>query len=155
MQRFAWAFIAQHCDKYQNQMELIYSFVTNKFTLFESKYRSTLLSQSPREWQKCFELSEVRHKHPNTRFLQDILLQYTCSQTVPTESPIEIKAKEIHFSLFYFHFNNVVGRHNATAWARDKQYCGNIDFFKLLVMNWEWVIRLRFCINDSVQIWHA
>ena len=56
--------------------------------------------------QKYFELSEVRHKQNVTtpkydvhvQFLQDILLQYTCSQTVPTENRIEIKTKEIHFS---------------------------------------------------------
>ena len=51
-----------------------------------------------------------------------------CSQTVPTENRIEMKTKEINFSLFYYHFNYVVDRHNATALARDKQYCGNGDF---------------------------
>ena len=51
------------------------------------------------------------------------------SQTVPTENRIEMKTKEIHFSLFYFHFNFIVDRHNATALARDKQYCRNGDFF--------------------------
>ena len=108
-------------------------------------YRSTSLSQSTREWQKYFELSEVRHKQNVTspqydvhvQFLQDILLQYMCSQAVPTENRIEMKTKEIHFSLFYFHFNYVVDRHNATA--RDKQYCGNGDFLNLLVMNREMV----------------
>ena len=60
-----------------------------------------------------------------------------CSQVVPTENRIEMKTKEIHFSLFYFHFNYVVDRHNATA--RDKQYCGNGDFLNLLVMNREMV----------------
>ena len=70
----------------------------------------------------------------HVKFLQDILLQYMCSQTVPTENWIEMKTKEINFSLFYFHFNYVVDRHNATALARDKQDCGNGDFFKLLVM---------------------
>ena len=84
---------------------------TNKQT---NMYRSTSLSQSPREWQKYFELSKVRHKKNVTspqydvqvQFLQDILLlQYMCSQTVPTENRIEMKTKEIHFSLFYFHFN--------------------------------------------------
>ena len=62
--------------------------------------------------EKYFELSEVRHKQNVTspqydvhvQFLQDKLLQYMCSQTVPTENRIEMKAKEIHFSLFYFHF---------------------------------------------------
>ena len=100
------------------------------------KYRSTSLSQSPREWRKNFELSKGRHKQNVTspkydvhiQFLQDILLQYLCSQTVPTENRIEMKTKEIHFSLFYFHFNYVLDRHNATALARDKQYCGNGDF---------------------------
>ena len=71
--------------------------------------------------------------------LQDILLQYMCSQTVPTKKWIEMKTKEIQFILFYFHFNYVVKRHNATALARDKQYCGKSDFFKLLVMNREMV----------------
>ena len=75
----------------------------------------------------------------HVQFLQDILLQYMCSQTVPTENRIEIKTKEIHFSLFYFHFNGIVDCHNATALARDKQYCRNVDFFKLLVMNREMV----------------
>ena len=32
------------------------------------------------------------------QFLQDILLQYMCSQIVPTENRIEMKIKEIHFS---------------------------------------------------------
>ena len=59
------------------------------------------------------------------QFLQDILLQYMCSKTVPTENRIEIKTKEIHFSLFYFHLNYVVDRPNATALEKDKQYCGN------------------------------
>ena len=64
----------------------------------------------------------------------------TCvSQTVPTENRIEMKTKEIHFCLFYFHFNYVVDCHNATALAWDKQYCGNSDFFKLLVMKRETV----------------
>ena len=71
-------------------------------------YRSTSLSQSPREWRKYFELSEVRHKQNVTspqfdvhiQFLQDILLQYLCSQTVPTENRIEMETKEIHFSCF-------------------------------------------------------
>ena len=53
---------------------------------------------------------------------------YMCSKTVPTENWIEMKATEIHFSLFYFHFNYVVGRHNTTALARNK-YCRNGDFF--------------------------
>ena len=60
----------------------------------QDKYRSTSLSQSPREWRKNFELSEGRHKQNVTspkydvhiQFLQDILLQYLCSQTVPTEN---------------------------------------------------------------------
>ena len=50
----------------------------------KKKYRSTLLSQSPREWRKYFELFEVRHKQNVTspkydvhvQFLQGILLQY-------------------------------------------------------------------------------
>ena len=70
---------------------------------------------------------------------QDKLLQYICSQTVSTENQIEIKTKEIHFSLFYFHFNYVVDCHNDKALARDKQYCRNGDFFKLLMMNREMV----------------
>ena len=85
---------------------------------------------------KYFELSEVRHKQNVTspqydvhvQFLQDILLQYMCSQTVPTENQIEMKTKEIHVSSFYFHLNYVVDRHNATVLSRDKQYCGNGDF---------------------------
>ena len=84
------------------------------------------------------KLSEVRHKQNVTspqygvhvQFLQDILLQYMCSQFIPSENQIEMKTKEINFSLFYFHFNYVVDRHNATALARDKQYCGNGDSFK-------------------------
>ena len=108
-------------------------------------HRSTSLSQSPREWRKYFELSEVQHKQNvmspqydvHVQFLQDIILQYMYIQTVPTESRIEMKTKEIHFSLFYVHLNYVVDRHNATALARDKQYCGNRDFLKLLVMNRE------------------
>ena len=50
---------------------------------------------------KYFELSEVRHKQNVTshqydvhiQFLQDILLQYMCSKTVPTETQIEMKTK--------------------------------------------------------------
>ena len=60
--------------------------------------------------------------------IQFLLLQYMCSQTVPTENRIEMKTKGIHFSTFCFHFNYVVDHHNATALARDKQYCGNGDF---------------------------
>ena len=70
-----------------------------KITLY--KYRSSSLSQSPREWRKFFELSEVLHKQNVTspqcdvhvQCLQDILLQYMCSQTVPTENRIEMKTK--------------------------------------------------------------
>ena len=54
-----------------------------------------------------------------------------CSNTVPTESRIEMKTKEVHFSLFYF---NVVDHPDATALAKDKQYGGNGEFFKLLVI---------------------
>ena len=46
-----------------------------------------------------------------------------CSKTVATENRKEMKTKEIHFSLFYFHFNYVVECHNATALVSDKQYC--------------------------------
>ena len=93
------------------------------------EYRSTSLSQSPREWQKNFELSKIRQKQNVTSpqydvhvQLQDILLQYIhlCRQTVPTENHIEMKTKKIHFSLFYFHFNYVVDGHYATALARDE-----------------------------------
>ena len=62
------------------------------------------------------------------QFLQDILLQYVCSKTVPTENRIEMKTK-IHLSLFYFHFNYVVNRPDTTALGRDKQYGGNGEFF--------------------------
>ena len=48
-----------------------------------------------------------------------------CSKTVLTENRTEMKTKEIHFSLFYFYFNYVVDRPDATALAR---------FFLLLVM---------------------
>ena len=75
----------------------------------------------------------------HVQFLQDILLQYMCSKTVPTDNQIEMKTKEIHFSLFYFHFNYFVECHNPTALGRDKQNCGNGDFFKLLVMKREMV----------------
>ena len=103
----------------------------------ETIYRPTLLSLSPREWSKYFELSEVRHKQNVTspkfdfhvQFLQDTLLQYLCSKIVPTENQIEMKTKEIHFSLFYFHFNYIVDCPDATALARDKQCGGNSDFY--------------------------
>ena len=62
------------------------------------------------------------------QFLQDILLQFMFSKTVRTEKRIKMKKKEIHFTLFYYHFNDIVDRPNATALARDKQYCGNGDF---------------------------
>ena len=58
----------------------------------------------------------------HVQFLQDILLQYMCSKTVPTENLIKMKTKEIHFSLFYFHFNYFVDHNYAKALARDKQY---------------------------------
>ena len=54
-----------------------------------------------------------------------------CSKTVPTENQIEMKTKEVNFSLFYF---NVVDLPEATASARDKQYGRNDNFFKLLVI---------------------
>ena len=63
------------------------------------------------------------------QFLKDILLKYMYNKTVPTENRIEMKTKEIHLRLFYYHFNYVVDHTNATALARDKQYCGNCDFF--------------------------
>ena len=68
------------------------------------------------------------------QFLQDLLLQYMCSKTVPTENLIKKKTKEIHFSLFYFHFKYIVDRPDATALARDKEYGANCEFFKLLVI---------------------
>ena len=51
---------------------------------------------------------------------------YFCS-TVTTQDRIEMKTKEIHFSLFYFHFNYIVNHPDAAALARDKQYGGNSD----------------------------
>ena len=65
---------------------------------------------------------------------KDILLQYMCSKTVPTEKRIEIKTKEIHFSLFYLHLNYTVDHPDTTALVRDKQYGGNVVFFTLLVI---------------------
>ena len=89
---------------------------------YKRKYRSTSLSQSSREWRNYFELSEVRHKQNVTslqydvhvQFLQDILLQYNCSYWKPNRK----KTKEIHFSLFYFHFNYVVDHSDASALGR-------------------------------------
>ena len=71
------------------------------------KYRSTSLSQSPREWRKYFELSEVRHKQNVMSrqydvHVQFLLLQYMCSQTVPTENRIEIKLRQNKFILVRF-----------------------------------------------------
>ena len=40
-----------------------------------------------------------------------------------------MKTKEIHFSLFYFLFNYIVDRSDATALARDKGHWENGDFF--------------------------
>ena len=68
---------------------------------YNLKTRSTSLSQSPREWQKYFELSEVRHWQNVTStqydvhvgFLQNICLRYMCSQTAPTENRIEMKTR--------------------------------------------------------------
>ena len=62
-------------------------------------------------------------------FSKYILLQYMFSKNVPTENRIEMKTKKIYFSLFYFDFNYIVDRPEATALARDKQYGGNGDFF--------------------------
>ena len=75
----------------------------------------------------------------HVQFLQDILLQYLCSQTVPTENQIEMKTKEINFSLFYFHLSYIVDCHNATALARDISILQKSCFLKLLVMNREMV----------------
>ena len=96
---------------------------------------STSLSQSLREWRRYFELSKVRHKRNLTspkygvhvQFFQDILLQYTRSTV--SENWIEMKTKEIHFSLFYFLFNYIVDRSDATALARDKGHWEKGDFF--------------------------
>ena len=103
-------------------------------------------------WRKYFELSKVRHKQNVTspqydvhvQFLQDILLRYICSETVPTANQIEIKPKEIHLSLFYFYFNYVVDRHNATTLARDKQYCGNSDFLKKVLVTNRGMVKTGF-----------
>ena len=69
----------------------------------------------------------------HVQFLKDTYFCSTCvvkcSKTVPTENRIEMKTKEIHFILFYFHFNYVVEHPDATASVRDIQYCGNGDFF--------------------------
>ena len=40
--------------------------------LLKDKYRSTSLSQSPREWRKYFELSEVWHKQNVTSPKHDV-----------------------------------------------------------------------------------
>ena len=53
-------------------------------------------------------------------FLQDVLLQYMRSKTIPTENRVEMKKREIHFSFFYYHFNYVVDGSDATALAGDK-----------------------------------
>ena len=45
-------------------------------------------------------------------------------------------------------------RHNATALARDKQYCGSGDFFELLVMNREMVKTGFIIIETSVVVFH-
>ena len=71
-----------------------------------------------------------------------------CSKTVPTKNLIEMKTKETHFSLFYFHSNYVVERPDATALARDKQYCGNGDSLKLLVIGKWWKQALFIQIFD-------
>ena len=54
-----------------------------------------------------------------------------CSQTVPSENQIEMKTKEILFSLFYFHFNYFKDRHNATALVRDNTIEEAVIFFFL------------------------
>ena len=77
------------------------------------------------------KILRVIHKHKQNvtspkydaqvQFLQDILLQYMCSETqgktILTENQVEIKKKEIQFthSLFYFHFNYIVDCPDATA----------------------------------------
>ena len=86
----------------------------------------------------------------HVQILQDILSQYMCSQTVPTENRIEMKTKDINFSLFYFHFNNVVDRHNTTALTRDKQYCRNGDFLNYWYMNREMVKRCFKLLKFSI-----
>ena len=82
----------------------------------------------------------------HVQFLQDILLQYMCSKTVPTENRIEMKTKEIHSSLFAFHFNYIMERSDPTAVARDKPYCGNSDFFKI-TGNRE-MLKTGFCYSN-------
>ena len=89
-----------------------------------TRYKSTSLSQSPREWREYFELSKVRHNQnvmsPKydvyVQFLQDILLQYMCSKTVPSENRKDMKTKEIHFKVFYFYFNYIVDPNAITNW---------------------------------------
>ena len=60
-----------------------------------------------------------------------------------------MKTKEIHFSLFYSHFNYAVDCHNTTALARDKQYCEIGDF--LCYWYWkrkQWKLALMIEISD-------
>ena len=70
-----------------------------------------------------------------------------CSKTVPTEKRIEIKTKEIHFSLFYLHLNYTVDHPDTTALVRDKQYGGNVVFFTLLVIGKWWKTALVIQIS--------
>ena len=63
-----------------------------------------------------------------------------CSKTVPTENQIQIKTKEIHFSLFYFHFNYIVAL--PIIWRKQG------FFFKLLVIGKWWKQALIIQIFD-------
>ena len=73
------------------------------------KIQVNLAISKSKGMEKYFELSEVRHKQymmsskydVQVVFLQDILLQYMCSKTVPTENQLDMKTKEIHFKFFF------------------------------------------------------
>ena len=83
---------------------LLYIFFVTEF--LEMYIQVNFAISKSKGMAKYFELSEVRHKQNvmspqydvHVQFLQYILLKYMCIQTVPIETLIKMKTKEIHFS---------------------------------------------------------
>ena len=79
-----------------------------------------MLSQSPREWRKYFELPKVQYRQNvpspkydvHIQFFQDILLQYMCSKTIPTQNRVEMKKKKFILVFFCFQFCTIINMQN-------------------------------------------
>ena len=73
MHRLTWAFIAKHCDKYQNQngcIPLICSFVTSKSILFDLNYAKVsirvqfCINDKVHIWHAKYQLDIICNKIP-------------------------------------------------------------------------------------------